>query len=65
MITLGPQLRIIILSSLQPDSTTTNNTTNATIYNITQHVSLSSQALECKQGNYHIEVYQGLDQLEL
>ena len=42
-------------TTLQPNSTTNNSTTNTTSYDITQHVSPSSQALEHKQGKYRNE----------
>ena len=47
--------------TLQPNSTTTNYTTNTTSYDITKHVSQSIQALERKQGKYQNEVEQGRD----
>ena len=39
------QLRILIWTTLQPNSTTTSSATNTTSYDNTQHVSSSSQTL--------------------
>ena len=49
------QPEILILTTLQPNSTATNYTTNTTSYDLTQHEFPSSESLEGKQGKYHDE----------
>ena len=57
---------VICLSHLWPTTQlfTTNFTTDTTSYDVTQNASLSSQALESKQGKAHDLVNQRCDQLE-
>ena len=56
---------ILVLNALQPNSTTTNSTTNTKSFDLTQPVFFSSQALECKQGKYHDEFDQCHDQSKI
>ena len=58
------KLRTLILSTLQPDASTSNSTTYTTIYEVTQHASPSSQALKHKPGKYHDDDNQCIDQSE-
>ena len=56
----GQSLNSEFSSKLLYYTNSTKNTSN----DVTQHVSMSSQALEGKQGKYHDEVDQGPDHLE-
>ena len=49
------QLGILVLFTIQPNSTTTKSTTNTTSYDVTQHVSPLSQALDLIQVKLHNE----------